>query len=168
MRIASFDPASVRNLGWTILNFNNNKISDCKAGTFVIEKKENVWQACWPIFVFVEDFLTKTKPDLVICEKTSSFAGSFITGQVSNCMGVIFACCGKLNLDIKFVYPTHVKKVVCGKGKCSKSEMQKAVIGMLGKIEIENNTSHAYDAISNIICYLIDEKNYIPKERKNK
>lgn len=162
MRFVSFDPASKKNLGWAKLDFIDGKIDNYEAGTLVLDATDEPWQVCWPMFGFVDETISKYQPDLVICERTSAFSGSFITGQISSCMGVIFACCGKYNLKMKQVYPTHVKKQVTGKGKCTKKQMEKAVKNIVKDIksDISNASEHAYDALANILCYMIDEKLY--------
>lgn len=166
-KIAAFDPASYRNMGWSVMNVTekNQKISkiDVVAGTFTMPKVDQPWQMLWPLFTIVDQFYEKQKPDLVIIEKTSSFAGGFITGQVSNTIGVILACCGKYNIPVQFVYPSHVKKVITGKGKATKTQMKKAVTTQLSEItgvaqkDLKFDSEHAYDAVANILCFLIDE-----------
>jgi len=109
-KIIGFDPASVRNLGWSKMSVNDCEVEECIAGTFVIDKVEQPWQAMWPMFQAVDLFLENEKPDIVVIEKTSSFGGGFVAGQVSGCMGVIHACCGKHEVVLEFVHPTHMKR----------------------------------------------------------
>lgn len=167
-KIAAFDPASYRNLGWSVMDVKETKSKgieklDVAAGTFVMPKVDQPWQMLWPLFTVVEQFFENKKPDLVIIEKTSSFAGGFITGQVSNCIGVILACCGKFSIPVTFVYPSHVKKVIVGKGKATKTEIKKAVAQTLAEVtgadekQIKFDSEHAYDAVANILCFMIDE-----------
>lgn len=160
MRILSFDPASVRNLGWAFINLDQPTMtSDC--GTAVLTGWEEPWEALWPLFNVVNDLIEKIKPDNIIVEKTSSFSGGFVTGQVSNCMGVILACLGKHKFQsnqVHFVYPTHVKKVVTGNGKAKKAEIKKNVIAFLDEHQqmLKFTSEHDCDAIANIICWLKD------------
>lgn len=162
-KILSFDPASVRNLGWSIIQVQEKKKEDsfsCIAGTIVIDNVESPWEALWPIFVAVDTILEIQKPDHVVIEKTSSFAGGFVTGQVSNCMGCILACCGKHGVDVNFVYPTHVKKVVTGKGRATKGQMKKSVKQMIKDLtgeDVKFDSEHSSDATANILCWMIDE-----------
>lgn len=162
--ILSFDPASSKNLGWSIIYVNKKKNKDkfgfsCVNGTAVFDVDEP-WRSMWPIFVAVDTILEIQKPDIVIIEKTSSFSGGFITGQVSNCIGVILACLGKHQIPIvQFVYPTHVKKIVTGDGRASKTVIKKRVkqiIGLLTGEDIKFDSEHACDATSNILCWLIE------------
>lgn len=168
-KIASFDPASYRNLGWAVMDVTENSKNEIKgvdtiAGTFVMPKVDEPWKMLWPLFNVVEQFFVQQKPEIVIIEKTSSFAGGFVTGQVSNCIGVIMACCGKHSIPVTFVYPSHVKKVVTGKGKATKTQLKKAVTASLAampgknkKKEFKFDSEHAYDAVANILCFLVDE-----------
>lgn len=164
-RIASFDPASYKNLGWSLAELTEKKDNslevEIRAGTYVMDDatKEEPWKSLFPMFVIVDKLLSESQPDVVVIEKTSSFAGGFITGQVSNCIGVILACCGRYNLDVEFVYPTHVKKVVTGKGKATKTEIKnsvKAKMKSIGCSESKFDSGHAYDAVSNILCWMIE------------
>jgi Holliday junction resolvasome RuvABC endonuclease subunit len=166
-KLISFDPASYRNLGWAVVEVaeEDDTITNIvpAAGTFVMPKVNQPWKMLWPLFMMIEQLFEKQAPDLVIIEKTSSFSGGFVTGQVSNCIGVILACCGKFNTPVSFVYPSHVKKVLTGKGKATKSQIKKAVKQILTdliddpEIKIEYDSEHAYDAVSNVLGFLIDE-----------
>lgn len=161
--IVGFDPASTRNIGWSSLVLGKKptksaKVNSWDGGTFVMPLTEEKWQVCWPMFTAIEDFLEKSNPHIVIVEKTSAFAGGFITGQVSNCMGVIFAVCGKLEIPVEFVYPTRVKKLVAGHGRASKSKVKKAVKQILNNVGIEEvkfHSEHTADASASILGWLI-------------
>lgn len=160
--IAGFDPASTRNLGWSFIDFSaDNKVNLIETGTFVMPACETQWHSLWPIFTIIDQFLSDKKPDIVIVEKTSSFRGSFITGQISHCMGVILAACGKHQMDVSFVYPTHVKKVITGNGRATKSHMKKGVLERLtsfGVSTIKFKSEHSVDATGNILCWLLDNQ----------
>ena len=161
--IVGFDPASTRNIGWTSLVLSkkpssNAKISIWEGGTFVMPLTEERWQVLWPMFSTIEEFLMDKKPHLVVVEKTSSFAGGFITGQVSHCMGVILAICGKLNIPVEFVYPTSVKKLVAGHGRAKKGQLKKAVKMLLEYAGIKNPTfdsDHTADATASVFFWLM-------------
>lgn len=174
--IAGIDPASTRNLGWCLCTVDSdltpiednsqfqNINMNWKGGTFTISPKEEKWQCLWPMFMVVDDFLNKYNPSLVVLEKTSSFSGGFITGQVSNCMGVILAVCGKHEIPVIFAYPTTVKKIVSGHGRSTKSIMRKSVKKIFEKLSIKDvkfDSEHSVDATANIIYWLIKEK-FIP------
>lgn len=162
--ILSFDPASYRNIGWSLFHIKEGPNGDqlsCQAGTIVIEKVLEPWHALWPMFVNIDAVLGNQSPEIIIIEKTSSFSGGFVTGQVSNCTGVILACCGKYELPVDFVYPTHVKKVVSGNGRATKAQMKKSVRDFIFKITgetIKFDSEHACDATANIICWLMENK----------
>ncbi|MFA6088601.1 MAG: crossover junction endodeoxyribonuclease RuvC [Candidatus Woesearchaeota archaeon] len=164
MKICSFDPSSTRNLGYAVASLENTKgelYSQIKAGTFVLEPKEERPLLLWSIFQIIDSFLSENCPELVIIEQTGSFSGGFITSQISNCIGVILACCGKHKIKVITVYPTHVKKIITGKGKATKSEMRKSVIGLLQQLKIDNtkyNEEHTYDAIANILTFMHESK----------
>lgn len=162
MKIISFDPASFRNLGWAVCEYqqtDNSIAIGCGAGTFVIEDVTEPWQSLFPLQSIVRLFIKNNEPDLVIIEKTSSFHGGFVTGQVSNCIGVILSSCGEFDLPVHFVYPTHVKKVVTGQGKATKTLMKKKVnehLNKWGANAIKFDSEHACDALANILCWLIE------------
>lgn len=169
-RIASLDPASQKNIGWAIIDLQSGLMHKCTADTFVLPTFETRWEVYWPMFQLVDEFLDKHKPDLVIVEKTSSFIGGFVSGQVSQCMGCIFALCGKYNRKVEFAFPTSVKKTVAGHGKATKTQIKKAVKALV----LNNNISldgigdcsdHAYDAVSNIMFYLLQKGNIKPLDK---
>jgi Holliday junction resolvasome RuvABC endonuclease subunit len=161
--IVGFDPASTRNIGWASLVLSKKpsdtaKIANWEGGTFVMPVTEERWQVLWPMFMTVEAFLQERSPSLIVVEKTSSFAGGFVTGQVSQCMGAILAACGKLGIPVEFVYPTSVKKLVAGHGKASKSKLKKAVRCHLEGFGIKKpkfDSDHTADATASIFCWLM-------------
>ncbi|MHA2279500.1 MAG: hypothetical protein ACXAC5_01225 [Promethearchaeota archaeon] len=161
--IVGFDPASTRNIGWASLILSkkpahNAKISSWEGGTFVMPLTDERWQVLWPMFVIMEGFLEERTPHLVIVEKTSSFAGGFITGQVSHCMGVLLAVCGKLNIAVEFVYPTSVKKLVAGHGRATKSVIKKSTRSILEQSGIKKpvfHSDHTTDATASILYWLM-------------
>lgn len=167
--IIGLDPASLRNIGWSILELTNSPdkknatICDWRGGTFVMPTMEERWQVIWPMFVMLDIFLTEKRPDLVILEKTNQFAqkgGGFVTGQVSHCMGAIYAVCGKHGVDVQFAYPTSVKKTVAGHGRATKTQVKKAVKSILERHNIENvkfDSEHTADAAATILHWLIQK-----------
>ncbi len=161
-KIIGFDPASLRNLGWSIIDYDDTNVRDsltCSAGTFVTSVTEEPWQVLWPLSAVVDGLLEAQKPDSVVIEQTSIFGGNrFVTGQIANCIGVILACCGKYSIPVKFVHPTHVKKVLTGDGKASKSKLKKETKRILDDNEIVFDSEHACDATANILCWLLDNK----------
>jgi Holliday junction resolvasome RuvABC endonuclease subunit len=172
-KAVSFDPASFRNLGWAVTDISYTKKGGtslaCEAGTFVMQGNEP-WKVLWPVFLVVDHFLDVHDPDVVIIESTAAFAGGFVTGQVANCIGVILACCMKHDADVKFLYPSHVKKVVSGKGRATKSVMKKAVkkhLDALGVKDSKFDSEHAYDAVANILCWIIENPKISYKEKNN-
>lgn len=161
--IIGFDPASTKNIGWSTFTLGKKpsktaKISAWGGGTFVMSAQEERWQVLWPMFLAVDAFLEEHDPHLVVVEKTSSFAGGFITGQVSQCMGVILAVCGKHKIPVEFVFPTSVKKLVAGHGRATKSRMKKAVRKLMSDAGIENikfHSEHTSDAAASVLYWLI-------------
>lgn len=161
-KVIGFDPASVRNLGWSLVEIKESKKGQsfsCSPATAILPKVDEPWKALWPLSLIVDTIFSTNEPDLVIIEKTSSFAGGFVTGQVSHCMGVLLSICGKYNVPVAFVYPSHVKKVVTGNGRAKKSEVKKVVKSMTHQLvgeEVKFDSEHSCDAMANILCWLIE------------
>lgn len=160
LNILGFDPASLVNLGWAhlILPLNEAEVPECEAGTFVFHNTDQKTTLA-SIYSTVDSLIAKNNPDLVIVEKTSSFSGGFITGQVSACLGVLLAVMGKHKVDIVEVFPTHVKKVVTGNGRATKKLIKTSIVKLLkgiGFADAKFSSEHAYDAMANIFCHLID------------
>jgi Holliday junction resolvasome RuvABC endonuclease subunit len=172
MRIVSFDPASLANLGWACLCTpeNDKERYTCEAGTFTFSEASQK-ATLNAVYVVADQFLQDMQPDLVLIEKTSSFSGGFVTGQVSACIGVLLSLCGKYDLDTIELFPTHVKKTVSGSGQAKKPAMKQAVTNVLtsrlGFSSVRFNSEHAYDAVANILSYLIDN-NMMPEAQDGK
>lgn len=170
MKILAFDPASFRNLGWAKVTATESGVNSFAAGTFVTPDIHDVWQAYWHIYKFVDALVAKEQPDVVVVEKTSSFSSknsSFIGGQVSQCMGVIFAVCGHYETEVEFALPTSVKMTVAGHGKATKSQIKKSILHFVNELTGENvkySSEHAYDSVGNILYYLIMHDKVDPLE----
>lgn len=172
--VIGFDPASSRNLGWSIIRYKSAKaaktakITKCVSGTFTFPVCKESWRILGPMYLAVEEFLQREEPDLVVIEQTSAFrgpkAGGFVTGQVSYCIGVILSVCSKNDMNVGFVYPSHVKKVLTGKGRASKVEVRKGVktiLEHLGTPEpVTFDSDHASDATGNVLVWLADNNIY--------
>lgn len=172
--IVGFDPASTRNIGWSSFTLSKKpsttaKIIEWDGGTFVMPVMDEKWQVLWPMFLVVEAFLDELQPHLVVVEKTSSFAGGFITGQVSHCMGVLLAACGKHKMPVEFVYPTSVKKLVAGHGRATKSKVKKATKQHLidaGVKDPKFHSDHTGDAAASVLYWLIKSEVILPREEE--
>lgn len=166
--ILGFDPASLRNIGWSIIELTKKpsktaKIHNWYGGTFSIPQTDERWQVLWPMFLVLDAFLNEKEPDLVILEKTNQFvqkAGGFVTGQVSHCMGVIYAVCGKHKVSVDFGFPTSVKKTVAGHGRATKSMVKNAtkiILEKNGAQDVKFDSEHTVDATATILYLLIRE-----------
>lgn len=157
LKLVGFDPASTKNLGWSIVSYLEGKL-DCTAGTFIIPDFDEPWKALWPMYLSVDQLLIEQQPDVVVVEKTSVFRGGFITGQVAGSIGSILIACGKNDLTVEFVYPTHVKKVITGKGQATKSQMKDSVKKILARFEqmVKFDSEHSCDATANVLSFLSD------------
>lgn len=164
--ILGIDPASTRNIGWSIIGLSHKSaksatITEWTGGTFVLPTMNERWEVLWPMFMLLDMFVSTKTPDLVILEKTNQFrqmSGGFITGQVSHCMGVIYAVCGKHKLPVEFAFPTSVKKIVAGSGKASKTELKNSTKTLLQREGIEDvsfDSQHTADAAATIFYWLI-------------
>lgn len=150
-------------MGWSCATVDNDSFQ-FQSGTFVTTIKPGTepWTALWSIFDFADQLIQKYKPNQVVLEKTSGFRASFITGQVSHCMGAILSACGKFNDKsefVEFVYPTHVKKVVAEDGRAKKPKMKKAALDWMKHLNqniVKFDSEHSADATANILCYLIE------------
>lgn len=155
MIILSFDPASFKNLGWSVLNTDTNTLS---SGTIVFNDvgKDNPSAVLYPVWLIADGYIESYCPKKLIIEKTSSFSGGFVTGQVSMVSGVILAAAGRHSIPVEFVYPTHVKKIITGNGKATKALMKKAIEARLKNYTVigKPDSDHAFDAIANIFSYL--------------
>lgn len=163
--VIGFDPASHRNLGWALIEYDpepeKTKVIRCISGTFTFQVYEEPWKALGPMSIMIDEFLVKEEPDLVVVEQTSAFRGGFVTGQVSYCIGVLLASCSRNNLDVGFVYPSHVKKILTGKGRATKAQVRnrvKVALKHIGApVPTKFDSDHASDATGNVLVWMADE-----------
>ena len=156
-KILSFDPASRTTLGYAVICKHPKRIE--YSGYTTVIKGETDAKRLADVFVFVSQLIETVQPTVIVIERTISFAGSFITGQISQNTGVILCAIGNRQTDIpiEYVYPTSVKKSLTGSGKASKADMKKVVAEYVPNIS--KLSEHAIDALANGIYFLKNSEN---------
>lgn len=154
------DPASYKNLGWCCV-----VVTGCEGETFLDVQGATFTSPCdkwgaenaWVLYNAVEDLIEQTQPDRIVIERTIQFPGSFVSGQINSTIGLILVAAGKYQVPVEWVIPTHMKKVVVGKGKASKTEVRNSLLHWLnGNAKKLEKSEHCYDAFGAVITWLID------------
>lgn len=161
MRILAFDPASSRNLGTSLICFDEEtqKILSVESNTIVIVKEQK--NVPWHIFCAIDELISKTSPDVVVIEKTDLFGGiPFVRANTTKCMTSILCACGKHDLEAVEIAPASIKKVITGSGRADKNEVLSSVHRIVSEsgLSCKFDSEHSCDATAIGLCWLVRQE----------
>jgi len=174
-RFLGIDPASYKNIGWGLVvhDSRDHSIKQVFGETYTTASNSFGPESAWELSVFLDAIIQASKPHAIIIERTIQFAGnSFVAGQTNATIGVILSVAGRYCIPCQWVLPTHVKKILTGKGKASKNAIAAAVKYQLnGTNQLSDTEEHTYDAVASVLTWLIDNeilslKDIIPNKRQ--
>lgn len=122
MKILGIDPG-IERLGWGIINKNDSKIERISSGVKKTLKTQKNPERLFEIQCFLDDLITKEKPDTISVEKLFFFKNVKTALNISEVRGVILATAQKHRLKITEFTPLQIKMAICGYGKASKNDV---------------------------------------------
>jgi crossover junction endodeoxyribonuclease RuvC len=160
------DPASIRNLGVGIVVADiDNRSFDVKLHTTVVlpDFKTDAARLKY-IYGQIEDVIKEYNPTILAIELSMGFGKSFVRKNLQESVGVIKLCCENYGIQVVEEAPTHMKLVIAGSGKASKTDM-KQWIKIATKLE-KPKTEHEADAVATALTFMIDEDYIDPIHEK--
>lgn len=135
MIILGIDPGIAR-VGFAILESKKSEIKALSYGLISTDKDTPKAQRLNQIYEDTKEIIDKWQPDVVVLE-TLIFAKNTKTAMtVSEARGVLLLVAEQMGKTILEITPLEVKKLVCGYGRASKSQVQSAVKMLLALPEI--------------------------------
>lgn len=122
MKILGIDPG-IERLGWGIINKNGSKIERVNSGVTKTLKTQKNPERLFEIQCFLDDLITKEKPDMISVEKLFFYKNVKTALNISEVRGVILATAQKHRLKITEFTPLQIKMAICGYGKASKNDV---------------------------------------------
>lgn len=122
MKILGIDPGTER-LGWGLIKKNGSKIERIDSGIKKTLKTQKNPERLFEIQCFLDDLITKEKPDAISVEKLFFFKNAKTVLNISEVRGVILATAQKHGLKIAEFTPLQIKMAICGYGKAGKNEV---------------------------------------------
>lgn len=155
--VFGIDPASIRNLGIAIVGFETEKKKlDIKLHTTeVFPDFESDGKRLDYIYKIVQKIIDTYEPDVLAIELSMGFGKAFVRQNLQESVGVIKLCCARNNVLVDEIAPKHIKLIIAGSGKASKSDM-KNWIKKIVSIE-KPKTEHEADAAASAVTYLVDQ-----------
>lgn len=155
--VMGIDPASVRNLGLGIV------VADKESRSFrvdvhttvVLPEFKNNGDRLKYTYDKVEAIIKEHNPEILAIELSLGFGNAFVRQNLQESVGVIKMCCSIHGVEVVQEAPTHMKLIIAGSGKATKSDMKKW-IKIATKLD-KPKTEHEADAVATALTYLIDE-----------
>lgn len=151
-KILGIDPG-LKNFGYAIIEHGEEMKLIC-AGEIITEKEDE--RRLVKIYEAISDIIRVYNPDLCVIERTfvNQF-NPFSSINLGQARGVILLCFQLFNKKYIEISATKIKKLICGKGTATKSEIKAYVKGLFD-ITMNHN---AADAIA--ICLCATPKDFI-------
>ncbi|MDD5730474.1 MAG: crossover junction endodeoxyribonuclease RuvC [Candidatus Omnitrophica bacterium] len=131
MRILGVDPA-LAVCGYGIVDFNNNRLSLCKAGAVITSYRKPLPERLNKIYETFTELIRTNRPEVMVLEKIYVHyhhpTTAYLLGQAR---GIILLACAKGNIPLVEYAATRVKKAIVGKGLASKEQVQRMVKSIL-------------------------------------
>lgn len=166
MRILGIDPGTAI-VGYSILDFNNNKFDLIKYGCIFTDKELKMEDRLLIIFNELEKIILEFAPKFMAVEELFFFKNNKTVISVGQARGVILLVGKKHNLKIENYTPLQVKMGITGYGKSEKKQIQLMVKRILNLKEIPK-PDDAADAIAVAITHANNLTNslYFPENKE--
>ena len=152
MIILSIDPASKKNLGFSIGDFSNGEYRIFKSGTKILDENLKFSDA----FNFINNCIEEHQINRIIYEQTQ-WGVPFVQSQISEIIGVIKLASELNKIEIIPLAPTTVKKTITDNGRANKKEMKNKIEELFP--ELKNiKSEHEIDAIAIGVAYTALER----------
>jgi crossover junction endodeoxyribonuclease RuvC len=168
--VMGLDPASTRNMGMAIMEFN-------KSGKMKIIHTETVrfpdcscdgerLNMCYQI---INDNLKKYDISKVCIERSMGMGKVFVRNNLIEMTASIKMSAYDSSIALVEISPSHLKKVITGNGRANKTLLQRHIKEYFIKQLKDDETKrseHEWDALGLIMCGAIDEDivKYVPSE----
>jgi crossover junction endodeoxyribonuclease RuvC len=170
--VMGLDPASTRNMGMAIMEFNKSgkmkiihtetvKFPDCSCDG----ERLNI---CYDT---IAKNIDKYKVNKICMERSMGMGKIFVRNNLIEMAAAIKMSAFDKSIELAEISPSHLKKVVTGNGRATKSILQKQIKEYFAKQLSNDDTKrseHEYDAVGLIMCGAVDDNllKYTPSEQE--
>lgn len=183
MLILGIDPGTATT-GWGLIEKIEGKDFQIRQWGLIETKKDTAPHVrLHEIHEQMLSILDKFKPNVLVMEKLFMFNNAKTVIRVSQAQGVILLASANsgFNLEVYEYAPQTIKKLITGKGRANKKEVELAVRGILGpklkKVDLKDGNGkarkmtktyidNAIDALAIAMCHLMQQNEIKEKENK--
>ena len=152
-RIIGID-IGLRNTGYGIIDFGQNKEKIIEGGVIKTDAKENLDKRLLTIFDDLNYIYKKYNPSVTSMEDLHSRYRNLKTAIImGHARGVACAVSALNGASVFHYQPTQIKNIVTGSGRADKNQVIKTISNRLSAPTINNE--HIADAFASAICHWV-------------
>lgn len=159
--IMGLDPASTKNLGVSIIEYNKKKkdMKILEKCTFIFDgTKETKNKRLSDIKNMILEKISKYKIDKIASEKVPWGGVPFVLSQMNELMGVVKMVAWESEINFFEYAPKSMKLDIAGNGKASKKEVQDA-LSIMFNLSDKFSSDHESDAVAAAVTCIKREMN---------
>lgn len=132
MRICGIDPG-LRTTGYAVISADGPRVKLIEAGVVRPEKSCTLPVRLRQLTLEIHDVFSEHKLDAIAVEKLYSHYAHPVTAiLMGHARGVILAAAAQEHIEVTDISATRIKRLLTGNGHASKSQVQGAVMHVLG------------------------------------
>ncbi|MCX7883229.1 MAG: crossover junction endodeoxyribonuclease RuvC [Brevinematales bacterium] len=146
MRVIGIDPGLER-LGYGVVEGGPSQAKVCGYGLVTTDKEKPVQERLKTLYEDVGVLIERYTPDLLVMEDLI-FSRNVTTAMVVSAVrGVVMLLAAQRGLGFREVSPSQLKKIICGNGRATKTQIKRALQYVLGISDIAG-TDDVADALA--------------------
>lgn len=150
LRIIGIDPG-LRNMGWGVLEKQNNSLRFIAAGTIHSDNKTSLAERLCQLYQGLTDIMERFRPQEAAVELTFVNKDAGATLKLGQARGIALLVPARFGLPVAEYAPNAVKKAVIGVGHGEKAQIHLMVKTLMPKAECDS--PDAADALAIAICH---------------
>jgi len=164
IRIIGIDPG-LRNLGWGVIEKQNNALRFIAAGTAHSDAKAGLAQRLCALHKSLTEIIEQFHPDEAAVEITFVNKDAAATLKLGQARGIALLVPAQFGLKIAEYAPNAIKKAVIGVGHGEKNQIQLMIKTLLPKAVYDS--PDAADALAIAVCHAYNRQDNILARLKN-
>lgn len=151
MRAIGIDPGT-RDVGYGVVELDGGRYTCLDGGTIRTSPKKPLAERLVGLHRGLQVVLVEWRPAVAVVEDVFCGRNVETAIKIGEGRGVALLSAAEAEVAVVSYPPAQVKKAVCGNGRASKEQVQRAVAMLLGGVASESD--HQSDALALALCHL--------------